>query len=215
MRLLMILAGLGISVLLSPLASAQDVLIVKGKQFVTVMTSKVELGGTSTNSTMTFETTITGISDTSITYDQHVTGKGSAGAVTYDLPPQDQKNQSFVRTPKAATPPSTGDGSNPEETELEVNTAVFKGKIRVIHSKTESIEIWSSKEPFEALISLSGDKTIKLKCNYVRTSNTKGNKTDAEVLTLDDFAIVSVFMHVTTSGDGLKSETTTLLRELH
>jgi hypothetical protein len=215
MRHLMILTCLSVSVLSSELVWAQDLPIEKGKRWVVVMTTKTEQGATAVNSTLITETTITGVSDASITYDQHMTGKGSAAGFSYDLPPQDMKNQSYARPPKDPAAPSSGTASNPNEMDLDVNTPVFKGKVRVIHVKTETSETWASKEPFEALITLSGDQKVKVKCNYARNSSTGGTKLDAELLTLAELPIVMVYMHTTTSGDGSKSELTSILQEVH
>jgi len=196
-----------------PGASSLEVPLAKGTTFLHTMTSTVEAGGTTITTTTASETTITAISETSVTYDQHTTGKTLQGASSVDLPPQDRKNQSFRRARAGVSAPSLPGGAKPEETDLDVKTPVFTGKVHVIHLKSEFAESWASKEPFEAVLRLPGDRRIKATCTFVRTASVRGDPADTQVLNLAEFPIVTLFMHSQTKGE-FASETTILLREI-
>lgn len=181
----------------------QTLRITKGTKFTQEMVTETAMGGVSTKSDMTTEITVTEVSKTTIKYDEHMTGKGSAGGTEYDMPPTDTKDQEYT-LPQASAPAETKPGETPAEaTDMDVDTSVFKGKVSVLHAKTDSAESWASPKPFIADIKLGNGKTVHVHVTYAKSvSDSKGTKTTAEILSLADFPIVSLWMNTKSDMGG-------------
>jgi hypothetical protein len=137
------------------------------------------------------------------------------------LPPTDQKDQQYLRTsgaPIVGGPTRTKALHRPlkkDETEINANTGVFKGKVHVVHVKTDTAETWASPEPFEFELTLDDGRIVKVRATYTKSlSDSNGQKTSAEVLSLADFPVVMLWMHTKTTSTSLSSEVTQVLKSI-
>jgi hypothetical protein len=215
MRIIKSAALLGVlAAAVGGIALAADDYLAKGKKFTVLLNTVTEMSGMKSTTAMTNEYTITAVSDSEVSYDVHITGKGSAGGAMYDMPPTDMKDQKYNRPSEGAGSSSSGAGAGESDIDVDAGGA-FQGKVHVLHNKTDNVESWASTKPIEIELKLGDGSKLKAHCSYAKSVSEQGGmRTTAETLVLVDFPIPAVYMHSTTEGNGTKSEMNSALQSI-
>jgi hypothetical protein len=198
------------TLLLAGAALAADDFLAQGKKLIVQTVTETDLSGTKTRVELKQVYKITEVTETTIKYDVKVTGKTVLGDMTVEIPASETKDQEFTR-PKPEKEPTGPDSKEKlEESEIDVDAGAFKGKVKVIHVKSETAETWASSAPFEVTLKL-GEDSVKVHCAYTKAkTKLDDSTTSSEILTLVDFPLAPVFTRITTDGE-TKIETTSKL----
>lgn len=174
---------------------AQPLRMATGTRFTFASVDEVIVEGEHRVHDMTSELTITRMSKNFIRYNTHVTHSSRGDS---DTPPDEEGRDYYIPDPNQPDPHMKDWLHNAEFQDIDVDTAIFKGRLSIVHHQYRDGETWIARDPVELDFQLAHGSRVKVRAMYHKFA-TQWTKTIAhyeEGFELQDFRDVALWRHM-------------------
>lgn len=174
---------------------AQPLRMARGTRFTFASQEEIIVDGEHRNYDMTSELTITGISKNFIRYDSRVTHSSQGDS---DTPPDEENRRYFIADPAKPDKYEQEWLRNAEFQSIDVDTAIFRGRLSIVHHRYPEEETWIAKDPIELDLQLGDGSRVKVRAIYHKVTMrwTETITHYEEGFKLQDFLDVVLWQHM-------------------